>query len=181
MIGKHLELGMWKTLSWVCEQHCLVSTVSGKRSATLWTRKSITGFRGKGLNFLKLCRCCRFWAGKDPGFLNECRLNYFELSCSVHSYSLSSAMPIRGDRRKQEQMSSPRQLGAWQWRSRALPCGSGLGSRSSAAGPGWRQALCFPNSSLHKTYLLGKALVSHCPAGRSRARITGTCTCCLEA
>lgn len=87
-------------------------------------------------------------------------------------------MPIRGDRRKQEQMSSPRRSGAWQWRSRALPCGSGVGSKGvQKGGPGWRQALCFPDSSLHKTCLLGKVLVSHCPAGRSRARVMGTCTC----
>lgn len=54
--------------------------------------------------------------------------------------------------------------------------GWGWEQRSSEGGPGWRQALCFPDSSLHKTCLLGKVLVSHCPAGRSRARVMGTCT-----
>lgn len=59
--------------------------------------------------------------------------------------------------------------------------GVGLGAREFSRGPGWRQTLWFPNSLLHKTYLSGRVFVSHCPTGRSRARVTETCTCCLEA
>lgn len=100
-------------------------------------------FNGKGLNFLKLCKCSRFWAGKDPDSLGKCRLDCFELPCSLHSSLLSSAVPIREDRRKQEQMSSPhwggRSLGVVEptaaWCERAagaeepgLPAGMEVGS-----------------------------------------------------
>lgn len=100
-------------------------------------------FNGKGLNFLKLCKCSRFWAGKDPDILGKCRLDCFELPCSLHSSLLSSAVPIREDRRKQEQMSSPhwggRSLGVVEptaaWCERAagaeepgLPAGMEVGS-----------------------------------------------------
>lgn len=144
--GKKGEIKCWvvSSWSWACERFPPASLVTGERSATLCARKSVTRFGEKGLNFLKLCKCCRFWAGKAPGFLNECRLNYFELPCSAHSSSLSSVGPIRGDRRKQEQMSGPR-------RSVGSLAGRGLGSRGAQDGweqgqGGWRWAPGFPNS-----------------------------------
>lgn len=105
--------------------------VTDKRSTALRAGKNIAGFNEKGLNFLKLCKCSRFWAGKDPDILNECRLDCFELPCSLHSSLLSSAVPIREDRRKQEQTSGPGQSELGGGGAQNCLVGERLGQRSS--------------------------------------------------
>lgn len=82
---------------------------------------------------------------------------------------------MRGDRRKQEQMSSPRQLGAWQRWSTALPRGRAVGSKGVQDGcEGGRDGdrlHGFPTPCLCQTHLLEKVLVFL--VGRRRARVDG--------
>lgn len=89
----------------------------------------------------------------------------------MHSSSLSSAIPIRGDRRKQEQMSSPRRSGGRELGSGgAGHClvGEGLGAKGFRMGGEGLPA--FLTHGLRHTYPLRKVLVVHCPGGEEEGQ-----------